>query len=103
MYQKLPLIACRTVSKYDIANCEDFSVVSFDSSTVKLRCGTMEKNIEISDVAKYFYPAYCITVHRSQGMTFNEPYTIYEWDQMDEKLKYVALSRGTKKENINFA
>ena len=58
----------------------------------------MEKNIEISDIANYFYPAYCITVHRSQGTTFDHPYTIFEWDLMDERLKYVALSRSTKKE-----
>ena len=73
------MIACRTVGKYEIANCDEFIVKSFDKSNVKLKCDTMEKNIEISDIAKYFYPAYCITVHRSQGTTFDHPYTIFEW------------------------
>jgi hypothetical protein len=44
-----------------------------------------------------------MTVHRSQGSTFEGPYTIFEWEIMDPKLKYVALSRGTNKKNINFA
>jgi hypothetical protein len=34
-------------------------------------------------------------------MSIDKPYTIHEFNRMDKKLKYVALSRATKHENIN--
>jgi len=27
-------------------------------------------------------------------MSINEPYTIHEWDKLDQRLKYVAVSRS---------
>jgi hypothetical protein len=48
-----------------------------------------------------FHPAYCITTHKSQGTTFNHPYTIHEWERFDNRLKYVALSRSTNLDFIN--
>jgi hypothetical protein len=48
-----------------------------------------------------FNVAFCITCHKSQGATFDEPYTIYEFDQFDSRLKYVALSRATDINLIN--
>ena len=59
--------------------------------------------IACQDFNKYFYLAYCITVHASQGETFKEPYTIYDWGKMCKRAKYVALSRGTKLENIQIS
>ncbi len=40
-------------------------------------------------------------IHSVQGMSIDKPYTIHEFNRMDQKLKYVALSRATKHENIN--
>jgi ATP-dependent exoDNAse (exonuclease V) alpha subunit len=57
--------------------------------------------IQIDDFQKYFYPSYCITCHKSQGSTIDESYTIHEFNKMHHKLRYVALSRATKLENIN--
>jgi len=48
-----------------------------------------------------FYPAYCITIHRSQGCSIDEPYTIYDWNKLNTQLKYVALSRSRKLSYIN--
>jgi ATP-dependent exoDNAse (exonuclease V) alpha subunit len=49
--------------------------------------------------------AYAITVHKSQGDTYNEPYVIHEWYKgMNlkwwRKWQYVAVSRATKKDLI---
>ena len=52
---------------------------------------------------QHFYVAFCITIHKSQGSTFDEPFTIHEFDKLDRRLKYVALSRSTQIENINIA
>ena len=52
-----------------------------------------------------FHPAYCITCHKSQGQTYDHPYTIHQFDHpyFDERLKYVALSRATNIDYINMA
>ncbi len=42
-----------------------------------------------------------MTIHACQGCTFDEPYSIHEWERLDKHLKYVALTRATKKEFIN--
>ena len=43
---------------------------------------------------KNFLVAYGCTTHSSQGMSIGENYTIHEFDRMDQRLKYVALSRS---------
>ena len=48
-----------------------------------------------------FNVAYCITTHKAQGATFDEPYTIHEFEKFDERLRYVALSRSTDIQLIN--
>ena len=102
VYENLPIIACKTNCEYGIVNGEEFTVKSFDDKHVIINA---DKNISIktNDLTKIFYPAYCLTVHRAQGSTFEGSFSIFEWELMDERLKYVALSRATKKSNINFA
>lgn len=60
-----------------------------------------EIQIPINEFQSLFMPAYCITIHKSQGITINEDYTVYEWEKLDERLKYVALSRATNEKLIN--
>ena len=62
-----------------------------------------EQEIPIPEFVKMFNVAYCITTHRAQGMSIDEPYTIYEFELFDERLRYVALSRATDKSLINIA
>jgi ATP-dependent exoDNAse (exonuclease V) alpha subunit len=69
----------------------------------KIEIANENKTIEINskDFQFLFYVAYCITIHKSQGSTFDFAYTIHEWHKLDKTLKYVALSRATKKNLIN--
>jgi len=64
--------------------------------------GDEEKTYKATQFKNMFYPAFCITCHVSQGATFNQPYTIWDWDhpRMDDTAKYVALSRATNIKNI---
>jgi ATP-dependent exoDNAse (exonuclease V) alpha subunit len=57
--------------------------------------------IGIPDFQKFFLPGYATTTHSAQGMSIGEPYTIHEWDRMDQRLKYVALSRSREHSYIN--
>lgn len=102
----MPIICHRTNKKIEILNSDRFVITSINNKTIEftneLRIEKEQDPIrlELKDFNKYFYLAYCITVHASQGETFKEPYTIYDWSRMSKKGKYVALSRGTEKDNI---
>ena len=48
-----------------------------------------------------FYINCCSTVYKSQGETFNNEYTIHEWNRYDNTMKYTAISRATSKSLIN--
>ena len=60
-----------------------------------------ERKIYIRDFQKHFLVAYATTIHSSQGMSISEPYTIHEWERLDQRLKYVALSRSREHSYIN--
>ena len=57
--------------------------------------------IPIDQFQKMFYVAFCITIHKSQGETYNHAYTIHEFERFNDSLKYVALSRATDLKLIN--
>ena len=100
-YVGLPLIACKTSKDYDIANGEEFVISKISNDIIQVKCDNITKEIEKDMLTTLFYPAYCITIHKSQGCTFNEAYTILEWKHLDDRLKYVALSRTVNKNLIN--
>ena len=49
--------------------------------------------VEYKDFHKHFWPGFCITTHSAQGLSLTN-YTIYDWERMDTRLRYVALSRA---------
>ncbi len=99
----MPIIARVNNKLYNISNNETLKIVSVDSTRIRVRSDMTDeiKEIGLNEFQALFYLAFCITVHKSQGCTFNYPYTINEWNLFDWRLKYVALSRATKKEYIN--
>ena len=60
-----------------------------------------ELKLSVKEFGEMMYPAYCITIHCSQGQSYDESYTIHEWWRLTDKLKYVALTRATNKDLIN--
>ena len=57
--------------------------------------------IEVKNFQQLFYVAYCITIHSSQGETFDEKYAIRDWDKLSKHLRYVALTRSSNISYIN--
>lgn len=102
IFKGMPIIACKTSTEYDICNGEEFRVKDCCKSHITLKQDERIIKINTDVFNKLFYPAYAITVHKSQGVTFYESYTIFEWDDYSDRMKYVALSRATDVENINF-
>ena len=98
----MPIIARVSAKNLDICNNELFTITKITKEFTFIQ-DEFEKSIEIpiDKFQKLFYVAYCITVYKSQGSTFNYGYTIHEWNKFDNRLKYVALSRSTDIKNIN--
>ena len=59
--------------------------------------------IPICQFQNLFRVGFCITIHSAQGSTFNSDYCIYDYDLLDNRLLYVALSRATAKNLIHVA
>lgn len=101
LLENMPIISMKTDAKTGIVNNEMFTIKSIYKDIIEIT--NENKTIEISSkhFQHLFYVAYCITIHKSQGSTFDFNYTIHEWEKLDETLKYVSLSRATKKSLIN--
>jgi ATP-dependent exoDNAse (exonuclease V) alpha subunit len=97
-----PIVGRRNNCKYGIVNSEMYHVIRWNDKSICINNGC-DGDIElaIKDFQKNVFIAYATTVHKSQGETINEPYTIYEWDRMYKQMKYTALSRTTDIEHIN--
>jgi hypothetical protein len=70
-------------------------IISQDDDKIKF-------SIPIKLFTIYFNPAYCVTVHSSQGMTIKSNYTIHGFSKFDSRLKYVAISRAQNVNQLNF-
>jgi len=103
IYIGLHVIACVTNEHYDICNSEQYRVTKFNKACIGVERLSDKTKIDINleDFYALFLPAYAITAHKSQGMTFDFKYTIMEFTKMSTRMKYVAMSRGTKVENIS--
>jgi 5-methylcytosine-specific restriction endonuclease McrA len=107
LYKDLPLIATCTRMGLGFANCDEFVVVSYNKKEVvlKFECDDEEDEKEIivpvDELTKIFAPAYCISTHRAQGSSIGGPFGIFDFEKMNEALKYVALSRSRKLRYIN--
>jgi ATP-dependent exoDNAse (exonuclease V) alpha subunit len=99
----MPVIARKNSKQLQIFNNETFTIkeIKRTEDEIIVEDEGRERTVPIQEFTKIFNVAYCITVHKSQGATFDEAYTIHEFNQYDERLKYVALSRATDINLIN--
>jgi len=103
-----PVICSATNDEYDLNNGEQFEVEDWSEEKNTITLKTVLESTELIELPlelfpRIFRPAFCITIHASQGATFNFPYTIYEWEheRMSTRAKYVAITRGTTTAHIN--
>ena len=97
----MPIIARVNEKKLDIFNNELFTIKTIKQEDIIIYDEEKEITIPIKSFQRLFNIAYCITVYKSQGSTFDHSYTIHEFDRFDERLKYVALSRSSNIKHIN--
>jgi ATP-dependent exoDNAse (exonuclease V) alpha subunit len=113
IYENMPIIAMRT--KWDkeegllFANSETFNICCIENEYIGIFNERPDENgekeaynlsIPIEEFNKYFLMNYCSTTHKAQGETITENFTIYDWDAMDTKLRYTALSRAKKIDQV---
>ena len=79
------------------------TIDSVTSESLILKSEDDTFQIATKDFHKFYYLGFCLTIHASQGESFSDRYTIYDWYQLEPKAKYVAMSRGTNIQNIQIA
>ena len=114
VYNGLPVIAMKTKHDGDdllFANSETFIICEIGDDYISIYNERPDDNGDksfykyncpIEDFNKYFLMNYCSTTHKSQGETIVDNYTIYDWNAMDIKIRYTALSRARKIEQVCF-
>lgn len=112
IYKDLPVIARKTEQKGEMCmNNETFEVLDFDDDKIYL--GTTRPNeegepephsieVDTKDFNELFALNYCSTTHKTQGETIEEDFTIYDWERMNTKCRYTALSRARRPEQVSF-
>jgi hypothetical protein len=86
-----------------VFNNEEFEITSIDSKNeiIKAKNARTEIELPFNQFQQIFYVAFAMTVFRAQGQTYNFNFAIHQWDQYDDRMKYVALTRATSKKLIN--
>lgn len=121
LFVGLPLLSCKTLkfkgkpalpsdasytdklrALVDMQNNEaqDVKEVTNTSFTTVSRRNGKERVWELSALHEKFRVGYCFTVHKAQGDTIEDDYTIWEEEGMDCKLKYTAVTRAKSKNQI---
>jgi ATP-dependent exoDNAse (exonuclease V) alpha subunit len=100
--KEVPIISKVNCDEMNLINNQRFTIKKIETIQIIIvdEAGN-ERKIYIRDFQKYFLVAYATTIHSAQGLSISEPYTIHEWDRLDQRLKYVALSRSREHSYIH--
>jgi hypothetical protein len=98
-----PVMAIRNNKSMGFVNGSTFRVKSIEPLILKDTIANEDITINKDIFKEYFYVNYCSTVHRCQGETITEPFTIHEWNRMDTRMRYTAISRAISTNLINIS
>jgi len=81
----MPVIARVKNIKLEVVNNQTFSIkeIRQKEGIIMLQDEDQKIEVEINQFQHNFHVAYCLTIHKSQGTTFDQPYTLHEWDRLD--------------------
>jgi hypothetical protein len=102
IYIGLPLRCRKNFVKLDIYNGDTFEVIDYTDKEISLlgEEGIVHTFKFNKEFLYNFNPNYAMTIHSTQGQTFNKPYTIYEISKQSWRSLNVALTRTTNIDNI---
>ena len=95
LFKGTPIISKVNNEELGINNNQRYKINKIDTCRITIQDDLKnEIKINVNEFQKFFLVAYATTIHSAQGMSIGEPYTIHEWHRLDQRLKYVALSRS---------
>ena len=98
----MPIICRVNNEEMKLINNQRFKIIKLGVFTITMEDDQGNKRkINHNEFQKYFLVGYGCTVHSAQVGPIGEPYTIHDWDRMDQRLKYVALSRSREHSYIH--
>jgi hypothetical protein len=104
VYVGLPVMAHANNKKMDVVNNESFVVESIDGDKMTLVAerpdGEHRVTCDVKAFHAYFVMAYASTIHKQQGATIDSDIVLFEWDRMDKRLRYTAVTRAKKLSQI---
>ena len=87
----MPIIARKNTKELNICNNDTYHIhqIKHKSKTIIIKDDFSDDKITIgfNQFQHMFYLAYCITTHKSQGMTISQSYAIHEFERFDERMK----------------
>ena len=102
-----PLIARKSNKDREIAKNEIWKVDDFIDENIVLKFKDRTETFTKDEICKDWLSAYCITIHKSQGDTYDDNYTIWDWKLLrnnrsytGRRLRYVAQSRSTNPKTL---
>ena len=103
-----PLIARKSIKDRQVAKNEIWEVKSIQGQgEIVLEFKDREETFTTDEIKKKWLSAYCITIHKSQGDTYTDEYTVWDWgwiskwkDSQSKKLRYTAVSRSVNYEDL---
>ena len=114
-----PLIARKSIKRNGVAKNEIWKVCKIekrvelfhpdtaDCLSICLKYKDREEWFSQEEIILWWLSAYCITIHKSQGDTYRDEYTIWDWniiskrnDPILQKLRYTAVSRSVDYEKL---
>ena len=95
LHNRLKVMAYKSSTLFH--NSEDYIVKSFNEATVTLINDTDNSEIVVElEFTNCFKPMYAIACHKAQGVTNNQPYSIYGYKRMNHDMLYVCLTRTSR-------
>ena len=102
LFKGTPIISKVNNDDLGIVNNQRYKIKKIDTCRITIQDDlNNEIKINVNEFQKFFLVAYGCTIHSAQGMSIGEPYTIHEWHRLDQRLKYVALSRSRDIKHIH--
>lgn len=99
----MPVICKKNLKSLNIFNNYWLSVTSINDDKITMKVDNTD-DVIIIDANTFhnsFRLGFCVTSYSSQGMTINKDYGIYEWRKMNNRHRYVCLSRSSKLKYIH--
>ena len=100
LHNRLKVMAYKSNNLFH--NSEDYIVKSFNETTMTSINDTDSSEIVVDlKFTSCFKPMYDITCHKAQGMTINQPYSIYEYQRLKHDMLHVCLTWTSKQYYVN--